>query len=101
MDSWPGEQAVVTELITPGIYPLARTPEMEVHRDYINRTIAAVDMVEFNSPWGRFVLHAWGYNDFRREVDYWDGLVRIRGDGAKSIVVGLGLVRKRSVIWTP
>mmetsp|Transcript_99994 Transcript_99994/g.223414 ORF Transcript_99994/g.223414 Transcript_99994/m.223414 type:complete len:236 (+) Transcript_99994:1-708(+) len=101
MSKWPGEQAVVTELLRPGVYPKARTPEMERHRLYINKTVAAVDMVEFNSPWGRFVLHAWGYNDFRREVDYWDGLVRIKADSLTRLTILLGLMRRHMEVWSP
>merc|ERR1712187_1042121 len=92
-EAWPADKAILTELVFPGRYARARIPRMSAHGS-LNRTAAVVDMVEMNSPWGRFAVHAWSYHDFFRESVFIDGLVRIQLSRATAAARQLDHVRR-------
>lgn len=55
---WPGEQGIISEHLLPGSYPQAKS---SIERQpSIRNSFAAVNLTEFNSPWGRFVQHNYG-----------------------------------------
>lgn len=97
--SWPGETGVITELVRPGLYPYARTAEWGVAN--LTKEVALVDMVEMDSPWGRFVAHIWGFHWYRREIDYWDHLIRIRADETHYLAYLLRKVLRTRTYWGP
>lgn len=104
----PADTAVLTEMINPGLYPLARTtaqrpmPGNDGQQQPINRTVAVVHMVVMNSPWGRFAAHAWSYHQSFRESMFWDGLLRIQIAGLEALGKELHRVHKYCLVrWKP
>jgi hypothetical protein len=64
---WPGEQACLEMLIESLNEKLPRTPrdghddeKVEGHEPLDPRKVLTAPMTLFNSPWGRYVTHAWG-----------------------------------------
>lgn len=100
-NNWPGEQGVVTELVMPGTYPSARVKLARRPMGCVNCTLAVVDLVEFNSPWGRFAAHLWSHHDYLRSAAFWDGLVRLRLNGPRELADVYYKMRNSIEIWGP
>merc|ERR1712039_183724 len=89
------------ELVFPGTYPRAQTPRMSALGS-LNRTAGVVDMIEMNSPWGRFAVHAWSYHDFFRQSVFIDGLVRVELSRGMAANRQLERVRRNCLkAWGP
>ncbi|CAE8590139.1 unnamed protein product [Polarella glacialis] len=87
--SWSDlDQAVITNLVDQNV-------------DGFRDTVLAVDMLEFNSPWGRFVQHNWGDEHTDRGDAFWDALVRIDYTGLPRIHQALKSIRRGSIVWKP
>eukprot|EP00928_Gymnodinium_smaydae_P063719 TRINITY_DN47214_c0_g1_i1.p1 TRINITY_DN47214_c0_g1~~TRINITY_DN47214_c0_g1_i1.p1 ORF type:complete len:292 (-),score=39.39 TRINITY_DN47214_c0_g1_i1:103-978(-) len=56
--AWPWDQVALTELLRPGAFPWTRW-SLNASSHNLSGVAALVDMVEMNSPWGRFVQHLW------------------------------------------
>jgi len=97
--SWPGETGVITELVRPGLYSYARTSDWGTRN--FTKEVALVDMVEIDSPWGRYVQHIWGFHWYRREIDCYDALIRIRADEKERLGLLLRQVLKGRLYWGP
>jgi len=75
---WPTDMAVLSELLDPGFYPLARIQGRETNATAVSGTISLVDMLEMNCPFGRFVSHVWsGWGKDMRQTAFKDALLRI------------------------
>jgi len=86
---WPAEMGVLTQLY-------------ENNQD-IKSMLGTVDMLEMNSPSGKFVEHAWGgWGSEKKKTDFSDMLARI-GTFAEpgKFSKWLGQVEKCTVSWTP
>eukprot|EP00435_Cladocopium_sp_Y103_P022066 s162_g5.t1 len=99
-NTWPAEQGILSELLVPGSYPPAATGT-KVEGPKPGHTVAIVNMTEFNSPWGRFIHHAWGSeatDGLLRHQAMTDALLRI-GAADPKVFVQLCRGVLRSSFW--
>jgi len=97
---WPGETAVISELARPGTFKPARCGRHGLQQN-VSSAVGIIDMLEMNSPWGRFVAHLWGFHRYRRNVDLWKALMRIGLDGPWGITRSLRALLKHRRTWHP
>jgi len=100
---WPAEHGVLTEMAFPGQYITAPGHARLRDRGRINDLIALVNMTEMNSPWGRFIEHAWsGIGREHRKTDFLDALKKIDAADPDVFHRLLAEVRQQHVVaWSP
>jgi hypothetical protein len=101
---FPGEQGVLTELVTGWVSPeFGGTNGYDApKRNNFDKLVAVVNMTEMNSPWGHFVEHIWGgVGVKRRRTDYAAALAEIGGIDPDAFQGLLSKARGHAIHWQP
>jgi len=103
-NEFPGEQGVLTELVTGWVSPEfgGASGLGDPSHNNFKELVSVVNMTEMNSPWGKFVEHIWGgIGVHMRGKDYGAALLQIRGNEPGRFQTLLGQAREHVLRWDP